>query len=355
MQRLLAKNPADIRTAAALLEEGGIGAFPTETVYGLGADATSARAVAKVFQVKKRPVFDPLIVHVDGLKSLEGLVWEVPRDVRKLLNRFWPGPLTVILPKTEQIPDLVTSGLGTVAVRCPDHPAALAMLRALKKPVAAPSANRFGHTSPTTARAVEAELGMMIDFILDGGPARIGVESTILRPGPGDWEVLRPGGLPIEEIRKFNASVRLATNRGATIEAPGQMDRHYATATPLVYLEKSWKVSLERWKRLRREFTKARAAWPRMAFLGFKNVPPGDLFEGSKILSCDGKLVEAAAGLFESMRGLDAGEFELIVAECICDGGLGLAMDDRLRRAASARDLDTVLKKYLTKRRRQLK
>src|SRR5258708_7928457 len=194
--------------AAAILRDGGLVGFPTETVYGLGANALSERAVARVFEVKARPRFDPLIVHIAGMEWLTRLTADFPPVARKLAERFWPGPLTLVLPKTPVVPDLVTAGGPTVAIRVPDHPVALALLRAVDLPIAAPSANPFGRISPTCADHVRDQLGSQIDLILDGGPCRIGIESTVLQVTAKGHVLVRPGGTTLEEIEEVIGKVQ---------------------------------------------------------------------------------------------------------------------------------------------------
>lgn len=347
---ILQPSPANIAKAAEILESGGIGAFPTETVYGLGADVFNVRAVAKVFQVKARPVFDPLIVHVESERKVDEVAAQVPREARELMKRFWPGPLTLVLPKKPEVPELVTSGLDTVAVRVPSHPTAQKLIHALKSPIAAPSANRFGRTSTTDALSVEEEFGKEIDFILDGGACRVGVESTIVKfdAKTGRVTVLRPGGIPIDDLQAALPKSRVVYARAAAaVEAPGQMEEHYATTTPLIYLKTPLGTVLPELQKLCADFRKKKGSIPRMGFLGWDRVGDAGLFPVSRVLAPSGKAVEAAARLFASMRELDRHKLKLIVAEAVEPKGLGLAIDDRLTRASSGRDLMAVLKKLL--------
>ena len=198
-----------IRQAAEIIKKGGLVAFPTETVYGLGADAFNPLAVARIFEVKRRPYFDPLIVHVSNHADLEKLVIKIPSKAKKLIEQFWPGPLTVVLLKKEQVPDIVNAGLLTVAIRMPKHPMALSLIEQADCPIAAPSANPFGYLSPTTAEHVRDQLGDQIDFILDGGPCEVGVESTIISFSEKRPRLLRPGGVDIEEIESVIGSVEI--------------------------------------------------------------------------------------------------------------------------------------------------
>lgn len=318
----------DVRHAAALLRRGKLVAFPTETVYGLGADAFDVRAVARIFEVKDRPRFDPLIVHVADVSWLERLATDVPDAARRLAERFWPGPLTLVLPKTHAVPDLVTAGLPTVAIRVPDHPMALDLLRTIDLPVAAPSANPFGQISPTRAEHVAEQLGNKIDYILDGGACRVGVESTVLQLTGNGPLLLRPGGLPVEEIEPLIGPIAALRSPEATTTegrpSPGMLSRHYAPRTPLVI---------------------ASVAAPppsgqRTGLLAFE--PPSEPlvanFAAVEVLSAAGDLAEAAANFFGALRRLDAQPLDLIMATPFPERGLGRALNDRLRRAA-ARDV----------------
>ncbi|MBI3253019.1 MAG: threonylcarbamoyl-AMP synthase [Candidatus Omnitrophica bacterium] len=306
--------PADkassLSRAARILRRGGLVAFPTETVYGLGADASNPRAVARIFEVKKRPSFDPLIVHVASIQEAKRLWKKTPALAEKLMKKFWPGPLTLVLPKSGKVPDIVTAGLPTVAVRCPRHPAALALIRALGRPIAAPSANPFGRTSPTAARAVFEDLGKKIDLILDGGPAAVGVESTVVKIGRGRGTLLRPGGISLEELRKIlPVSFKKKKTRG-TFESPGLPESHYAPRTPLFL----WRGPV--------------AGPPRSPRVGVLS---------PAVLSPRGDLREVASKLFQTMRELDKMRLDRIVALPVPEKGLGLAIMDRLRRASAGK------------------
>ncbi|MGE3313621.1 MAG: L-threonylcarbamoyladenylate synthase [Planctomycetaceae bacterium] len=314
----------DVTQAAAILRDGGLVAFATETVYGLGANALNARAVARIFEVKNRPSFDPIIVHIAELDQLPKLTRSIPARAEQLAARFWPGPLTMVLPKADIVPDIVTSGLSSVGVRMPDHPLALALLREAGLPVAAPSANPFGRISPTRAEHVAEMLGDRIDYILDGGPCRVGLESTVLDL-TGDVPVLlRPGGLPVEEIEAVVGQVIIAQTSAehseAAMPAPGMLPRHYAPRTRLVIDARLDEIP----RSLRR----------RAGFLAFRFPPNDSAYEAIEVLSPAGDLTEAAANFFAALRRLDALDLDLIVAESFPDHGLGRALNDRLRRAA---------------------
>jgi L-threonylcarbamoyladenylate synthase len=317
---LPASDPDSIARAAAVLRGGGLVAFPTETVYGLGAAAFDAGAVARVFAAKARPTFDPLIVHVHDASELPRVV-ETGEDSRvaRLAARFWPGPLTLVLPRRPEVPDIVTSGLETVGVRVPSHEAARALLRAAG-PLAAPSANPFGYVSPTTAAHVAERLGDLVDLVLDGGPCAVGVESTILSLDGGSAVLLRPGGVPREEIEAvLGRSLSLAQS-GARPLAPGQLDRHYATHTPL--------------RVLGGPAADAPAGGGRVGLLAFGPTAARG-YAAVEVLAPDGRLATAAANLFAALRRLDARPLDSILAEPCPPEGLGLAILDRLRRAAA--------------------
>lgn len=310
----------EISRAAAILRAGGVVAFPTETVYGLGASAFDERAVARVFEIKGRPRFDPLIVHVSGLEAAAALAADIPPAVERLARRHWPGPLTLVLPKHPVVPDLVTAGLPTVAVRCPRHPVALELLREVGGPIAAPSANRFGGLSPTTAEAAAEQLGEGPDLILDGGPCAVGVESTIVAFEPDGPVMLRPGGLSLEEIEAEIGPVRIAPATDERPRAPGRLARHYAPRTPVRLMEDA----------LPDDRTAARSA-----LLTLRAPPDAERYAAVEALSPAGDLREAAARLFAALRRLDAMGLDCIFAELMPETGLGRAINDRLRRAAA--------------------
>jgi L-threonylcarbamoyladenylate synthase len=310
-----------IHRAAKIIKRGGIVAFPTETVYGLGADAFNPLAVARVFEVKRRPYFDPLIVHVANPTDVKKLVKEIPSNAKKLIERSWPGPLTVVLLKEENIPDIVTAGLLTVAIRMPSHPMALSLIKESKCPIAAPSANLFGYLSPTMAAHVREQLGDQVDLILDGGPCPVGVESTIvsfLEEGP---RLLRPGGVSLEEIESIIGKVEVTSIKEDRPSAPGMLPRHYAPRTPIVVDWDERNLDLHKNKNI--------------GLLAFQE-PKSELkFHSVEVLSKKGDMREAAANLFAAIRRLDAMNLDLILAESVPEAGLGRAIMDRLRRASS--------------------
>lgn len=307
-----------IARAGALLRAGDVVAFPTETVYGLGADALNARAVARVFEIKQRPSFDPLIVHIAEPAMALRVVAELPDIARRCMAHFWPGPLTLVLPRAAAIPDLVTAGLPTVGVRLPDHPVARALIRAAGTPLAAPSANPFGYISPTTAAHVAAQLGDAVPLILDGGPCRIGLESTILSLAEAQPVLLRHGAVSREMLEAVLGPIAVRTDAPLPT-APGQLPRHYAPRTPLELVEDPSTLPAAQ----RRDA---------VLLLAGPGPDPGG-FRHVEQLAPDGDLLTAASRLFAALRTLDAGGYARIVAVPVADTGIGRAINDRLRRA----------------------
>jgi L-threonylcarbamoyladenylate synthase len=309
-----------VHQAAEILRKGGIVAFPTETVYGLGANTFNPIAVARIFEVKKRPHFDPLIVHVASQGDLDQLVSEIPTDAKKLIEQFWPGPLTIVLLKKKEVPEIVTSGLSTVAVRMPRHPMALSLIKEAGFPIVGPSANPFGYLSPTTVEHVRDQLGNQIDFILDGGPCEVGVESTILFFSEAKPKLLRPGGVPLEEIESVVGTVEVSSVEERRPAAPGMLPRHYAPRTPI----------LLDWEDKNFDFNKDK----KIGLLVFQEPKWSFRFHHIEVLSEKGDLREAAANLFAAIRRLDELNLDLILTETIPEVGLGRAIMDRLRRAS---------------------
>ena len=326
--RVLQASPEAQRAAAGCLAQGGLVAFPTETVYGLGADATNGEAVARLYAAKGRPSFNPLIAHVADIDAARALA-VFNGDAERLAKAFWPGPLTLVLRRLPSCPvsELATSGLDTIAVRVPDHPVANGILRAFGKPVVAPSANRSGHVSPTSAGHVVSDLDRRLDLIIDGGPTSVGVESTIVacldRP-----ILMRPGGLPREAIEAVLGHAVAIEDHDGDSEAPlapGMLTSHYAPQA-----------------RLRLNANDIASDEALLAF--------GALFKGARNarmirnLSLQGDLVEAAANLFADLRALDASGARSIAVMLVPGSGLGEAINDRLRRAAAPRPLSGDLK-----------
>ena len=310
-----------VTTAVRLLREGAVVALPTETVYGLAADALSVDAALRIFEAKERPRFDPLIVHLPDLTWLDRVTQIEPAQsqlVRALAERFWPGPLTFVLTRSAIVPDVVTAGLNTVAVRMSAHPVFAAIVSAFGSPLAAPSANRFGRISPTAASHVAAELDTRISLIVDAGATTFGIESTIIAIRRNTIEILRRGPVTSEQLSEY-AHVEIA-DAGAKMRAPGQLPSHYAPRTPLVLTSDLATFALPSGKRV--------------GALGWRGLVPTSFAE-VRTLSTTGDFHEAAANLFRHLRELDDAQLDLIVAETLPEHGLGSAIMDRLRRAAA--------------------
>jgi L-threonylcarbamoyladenylate synthase len=317
---------SDIEKAASVLRAGGLVAVPTETVYGLGANAEDSAAVARVFQVKGRPPTHPLIVHIGGAEQLGDWVAEVPETARLLAERFWPGPLTLVLRRGRRVPLEATGGLETVAVRVPAHPVALALLSAFGGGIAAPSANRFGSVSPTTADHVRVELGDAVDFVLDGGPCEVGVESTIVDTTGDAPSVLRPGGVTREELEAvLGRPVAVAVT--SSVRVPGQHPSHYAPRARVVLVEPETILA------------EAELAQERGHQVGVL-LPPSLADAPAKahaVVEVPGSMAAYAHGLYGFLRELDERGCDLIIASLPVEEGLGLAIANRLRRAAGPR------------------
>jgi L-threonylcarbamoyladenylate synthase len=326
--------PAAVDEAARVIRAGGIVAFPTETVYGLGANAFDPVAVARVFEAKGRPAFDPLIVHVaDPAGAIEVVATSALDDPRfvRLVARFWPGPLTLVVPKSERVPGIVTAGLDTVGVRMPDHVVARALIIASGVPVAAPSANRFGRVSPTRAEHVARQLGDRVGLILDGGPCRVGVESTVVLLAGSDGPVLlRAGGVTLEELEAVLGPVAVPAEHVARSLSPGRSGSHYAPAARVVLTDPYRPARRVQGERL--GLLAASEAGRRRA----EDI--GGPFDAVEVLAGDGDPVQAAANLFEALHRLDEAGVDRIVAQPVVEAGLGRAVMDRLRRAAATGD-----------------
>jgi len=311
----------DITKAKKLLEQGELVGIPTETVYGLAGNALDENAVVKIFTVKDRPRFDPLIVHVANLAQARQLVVSFPDKAEKLATQFWPGPVTFLLKKKDIIPDLVTSGMNTVGIRCPDHALTQDLLQSLSFPLAAPSANPFGYVSPTHPDHVNAQLGDRIKYILNGGACRVGIESTIIGFENQIPTIFRLGGLSVEEIEKTIGPVELQLNTSSDPKSPGQLKSHYSPRKKVVWGALAELV--ERYSALK------------IGVLAFKAQVDGVELENQLVLSPTGSLEEAAKHLFGNLRVLDKKNIDIILAEEVPDIGLGKAINDRLRRAAA--------------------
>jgi L-threonylcarbamoyladenylate synthase len=340
-----------IKKAAQILCEGGLVAFPTETVYGLGADAFNARAVAKIFEVKNRPHFDPLIIHIAALDALEKVAdfSKLSKETRQklflLAENLWPGPLSIVLPKNKKIPGIVTAGLETAAIRFPDHDAARELILLSTGALAAPSANPFGSLSPTRAEHVRDKIGDRVDFILDGGPARIGLESTVLDitnstdessrgegSRPSGVKILRPGGTPKEAIEKLIGPVEdgsPVTDASQGLASPGQLKSHYAPGVSLVAfnMEDIEKIAYERDNAF--VFFDASAA---DAWISAQKPPKSAII---RILSGTGQTLEAASRFFETLHELDNGKILRIFVQLAPQEGLGSVINDRIFHASA--------------------
>jgi L-threonylcarbamoyladenylate synthase len=318
----MAQIGTDIALAQAFLENGQLVGIPTETVYGLAGNALNSESVALIFETKNRPAFDPLILHTSSLDRAEQFVADFPKKLKELAEKFWPGPLTVLLPRKPIVPDLVTSGLDRVAVRVPKHPLTLALLEKLEFPLAAPSANPFGYISPTQATHVEAQLGHKIPYILDGGPCAVGLESTIVGEEGGEIVIYRLGGLEISEIEKITGPVKVRDQSSSNPSAPGQLDSHYAPRKPFILGD------------LKHLISEKQSEGVDFAVLSFSQAFDQVAAEKQITLSPSGNLHEAAQNLFSAMRNLDECGAKVILAELMPEIGLGRAINDRLRRAA---------------------
>jgi len=336
--------PAVIERAANLLREGEIVVFPTETVYGLGAGAFQPAALERIFAAKGRPFSDPLIVHVADRHDLVQLTTSIPEQAKRLAQAFWPGPLTLILPKEPRVPHLVTAGLETVAIRMPRHHVALALIRALGSPIAAPSANRFMHVSPTTAQHAYTDLAGRVPLVLDAGPCDIGVESTVLDLCSETPRILRPGGVSLEALRSVLPDVQPPAQRMAEVEdeeifakkAPGQLLTHYAPTVPLVLFDDT--VETMRSAMLAEIQRRCIQGEHVGVLLAEEDIPT---FQDSGALlyspgSAD-DLKQVAANLFAGLRTLEEAHVQVILCRNFGDQGLGLAIRDRLLKAAGGK------------------
>ena len=310
----------DLSEAIRLLIDDQLVAIPTETVYGLAGNALSLKAVTEIFEVKNRPYFDPVIIHTSDLRKIENLIEMVPQPLLELAGHFMPGPLTILVPRKAGIPDLVTSGSAKVAVRIPDHAMTLNLLTAIDFPIAAPSANPFGYVSPTTAQHVMDQLGGRIPYILDGGPCKVGLESTIVDFIEGQVTVLRKGGITVEEIEKRVGKVRILAHSSSKPSAPGMLDHHYAPKIPL---------TLKSIHDIVPEFS-----LNKIGYLCFSDKIDQIPENHQRVLSASKSLTEAARNFFSYLRELDQLKLDIIVAEMVPEEGLGRAINDKLRRAA---------------------
>ena len=322
---------AKIKLAAEEIKKGNLVAFPTETVYGLGADALNEQAITKIFQAKERPFNDPLITHIADIKELYRLSKQVPPVALKLAKAFWPGPLTLVLKKSELVSNIITAGLDTVAVRMPADNIALSLIREAQTPIVAPSANIFGRTSPTSAQHVEDDLDGKIKMIIDGGKTKVGVESTVLDITVKPIQVLRTGGISMEQLKEIIGQVKISKELEMGFRSPGMLNSHYSPWARLILVEEKEKNQIEKVLKLASEY-KAQ---------GFKvgimiKEENRDKYKGLKVkvIGKGSELNICAANLFSILRSFDKEGFEIIIAEGLEEQGLGLAIMERLRKAA---------------------
>jgi L-threonylcarbamoyladenylate synthase len=321
-------HPSEIERAVATLRAGGLVAFPTETVYGLGADAENAVAVRRLYEAKGRPPGHPLIVHLADAEQLPDWASEVPPRARLLAERFWPGPLTLVLRKAERVPDVVTGGLPTVGLRVPAHHRALDLLRAFGSGIAAPSANRFGAVSPTTAEHVREAFGSLVDVVLDGGPCRVGVESTIVDLSGETPGLLRPGGVPREALEDALGEP-LPLRDGGEVRAPGQLPSHYAPTARVLLVPSNEQAKCARDLVERGQ---------RVGVLAFPGHGESEIAGAAEaVVRLDGPEDVVARRLYQALRDLDRLGCDVILTALPDERGLGLAISDRLRRAAGPR------------------
>lgn len=305
-----------IKQAAELIRMGELVAFPTETVYGLGANALNPLAVAKIFEMKERPSFDPLIIHIAHINDIEPLINGMDERVHKLASVFWPGPLTMVLPKSDIVPDIVTSGLPTVGIRMPNNPIALELIKQSQCPISAPSANKFGRVSPTTAQHVAKQLPHVM-CILDGGRTHVGIESTIISLNPEGFEILRHGVITQEDIEKV-LPYSPSTIQNQAILAPGMVKSHYSPNKPLYIIGESLPENLNTKK---------------CGIIAFSKLPSQE-YKEYFVLSEKSDLRECAVNLFAAIHRMEEQPVEFIVVEPVPEIGIGIAIMDRLRKAA---------------------
>ncbi len=314
----------NIRRAAEIIKEGGVVAFPTETVYGLGADALNPKAVARIYEIKNRPSFDPLIVHVCSIDMARNLVSEIDDISLKLMERFWPGPLTIVLPKRNDVPDITTAGLKTVALRMPASQIALKLIEFSERPIAAPSANPFGYVSPTNAIQVAETLGNRVDIILDGGKTEFGIESTVVMYHEGNLYLLRPGALEVETIERY-LNLKVLEFKGNPRLSPGRLPKHYSPKADVRILN-DWE-----------DYFKSKAVYGRVGLVLLKRKTVFG-FKEVIYLSEDGDVKEIAYRLFDSMYKVDRMGWEKAFFQRVEEVGLGRAIMNRLKKASGIAD-----------------
>jgi L-threonylcarbamoyladenylate synthase len=323
-----------INLAAKIIKKGGLVGFPTETVYGLGANALDAKAVKKIFEVKKRPSDDPIIIHVSSPGDVYKLAREVPDGAKKLMKKFWPGPLTLVLKKSEIVQGIVTSGLDTVAIRMPSHPVAHSLIKTAKTPIAAPSANLFGKPSPTSAEHVKEDLDGKIDIILDSGETNIGVESTVIDLTSNIATVLRPGGITLEELEKVLGKVKLHPAAKAEkkkikkFKSPGMIDRHYAPDADVIVIEGKTKEDVKR--KIQELAEKYKQERKKVGIM----ITDKNSYDADIVKFVGKNLDTIAKNLFKTLREFDKEKVDIIIVEGVKTKGLGLAIMNRLKKAA---------------------
>lgn len=309
----------DLKKAETFLKQGDLVAVPTETVYGLAACYNNKTAIQNIFSVKNRPAYDPLILHASNLSMIKTqIVKEFPPLAEKLAEKFWPGPLSMVLPKKETIDPIITAGLETVALRIPGHDLLLSLISKLNMPLAAPSANPFGYISPTTAKHVNDQLGGQIAMILDGGPAKIGLESTIVEVKGNHLVVLRAGGIAIEDLKEFDQNLEIRTSSSKP-NAPGMLDKHYAPKKDF---------------RFQKNFNSSKDI-SQIGLIRFNSFSEEFPLENQIVLSPEGKIEIAAQKLYSAMREMDQSRYEIILTETFPNRGIGIAMNDRILRAVN--------------------
>lgn len=312
----------DINQAVQILTSEGIIGFPTETVYGLAGNIYSEKAIVDIYRIKQRPRFNPLIVHLKAASDLDTVATDIPQKARELAAAFWPGPLTMVLKKQAHIPDWISSGKSTVAVRVPNHPVALSLLQQIDFPLAAPSANPFGSISPTTAAHVEEYFADQIPMVLDGGACQKGIESTIIGFESNEPIVYRLGSVSLEEMEAVCGTIQVRNHNEEAPEAPGMLAKHYSPSTKLI-LSDNLPLSLEAHH------------GKRIGVLSFSKVFDAPSIIRLEVLSAKADLAEAASNLYAAMHRLDHADIDLIIAEKLPDVGLGKSINDRLKRAAT--------------------
>jgi len=319
-----------IRKAAKVIKEGGLVAFPTETVYGLGADAFDPRAVAKIFEVKRRPLEDPLIIHISKKEDLFELAINISNTALKLTKRFWPGPLTVVLKKSDIVPDIVTAGLDTVAIRMTSNQIALTLIKEAQTPIAAPSANLFSRPSPTTSQHVLDDLEGKVDLVIDGGRTDIGLESTVLDLTQDTPYILRPGGVSAERLQDVIKTLKLFKSQDKII-SPGMYPRHYSPKAKVILVDENDRIGVEKVRKLAYNFNLQGYSVGIIA--REENKEKYSEFN-VKLLGPGDDLIRCAANLFSVLRDFDRFGVDMIISESVNEEGLGLAIMDRLRKAA---------------------